>query len=101
MADKFDTAAQIVQSLPKDGPVQPTVEDKLLFYGWYKSVTVGAVDHTRPRLMDFEGKAKWDAWNAAQTTPTNECKRLYVQKLIAILEASDSEEAKKYLAQLK
>jgi diazepam-binding inhibitor (GABA receptor modulating acyl-CoA-binding protein) len=30
---KFNKAVSIVGSLPKDGPVQPTQDDQLKFYG--------------------------------------------------------------------
>lgn len=30
---KFNKAVSIVGSLPKDGPVQPTQDDQLTFYG--------------------------------------------------------------------
>lgn len=32
---KFNKAVQIVGSLPKDGPVQPSQDDQLKFYGLY------------------------------------------------------------------
>lgn len=90
-----------MQELPKDGPIQPTASDKLQLYGWYKTATVGAVDRAQPGLLDLEGKDKWNAWNEAQTTPAGDCKKAYVNKLIEILEQTDGEEAKKYLAELK
>ncbi|CAD7966869.1 unnamed protein product [Amoebophrya sp. A120] len=34
-AEEFDAAAKWVQSLPKDGPAQPTNDEKLITYGLY------------------------------------------------------------------
>ncbi|EEB92840.1 hypothetical protein MPER_08588, partial [Moniliophthora perniciosa FA553] len=56
---KFDKAVEIVQSLPKDGPIKPTQDEQLYFYKYFKQATVGDVNISRPGLMDFTGKAKW------------------------------------------
>ncbi|KIM20003.1 hypothetical protein M408DRAFT_82702 [Serendipita vermifera MAFF 305830] len=104
MADKFDTAVKIVQELPKDGPVQPSTDDKLDFYGLYKFATVGAVNVPKPGLFDPAGKAKWNAWSAVATKQdmsTEKAKTEYVEKLIAILKANESEDSKALLAQLE
>lgn len=37
MADKFDKAVSIVQGLPKDGPIKPSQDQQLKFYGLYKT----------------------------------------------------------------
>ncbi|CAG7849933.1 SubName: Full=Uncharacterized protein {ECO:0000313/EMBL:CCA67354.1} [Serendipita indica DSM 11827] len=102
MASKFETAVKIVQELPKDGPVQPSQEDKLKFYALYKTATVGVVNTTRPTgLLDFAGKAKWDAWKAEETTSKEDAEKEYVERLIAILKKTDTEESNALLAQLQ
>ncbi|KAG8820543.1 hypothetical protein FRC17_010122 [Serendipita sp. 399] len=113
MADKFDVAVKIVQELPKEGPVQPTNDDKLQFYGWYKTATVGKVNTTRPGMLDFTGKAKWqvsvvasthttlDAWKAVEDLDPEEAKKLYVEKLISIIKATPGEESTTLLTQLE
>ena len=35
---------------------------KLLVYALYKQATEGDVNTKRPGMLDFKGKAKWDAW---------------------------------------
>ncbi|KAM9323642.1 LOW QUALITY PROTEIN: acyl-CoA-binding protein-like [Pholidichthys leucotaenia] len=60
MADlqaKFDTAAAEVKL-----KVKPTDEEMLLVYSLFKQATVGDVNTARPGMLDFTGKAKWDAW---------------------------------------
>ncbi|KAM9365154.1 acyl-CoA-binding protein [Pholidichthys leucotaenia] len=61
MADlqaKFDTAAAEVKQLK----VKPTDEEMLRVYSLFKQATVGDVNTARPGMLDFTGKAKWDAW---------------------------------------
>ncbi|KAK7695558.1 hypothetical protein QCA50_000194 [Cerrena zonata] len=59
---QFDRAVQIVQSLPKTGPIQTGYEEKLTMYSLYKQATVGNVQPPRPNVWDMLGRAKWDAW---------------------------------------
>ncbi|KAK1231702.1 acyl-CoA-binding protein (ACBP)/diazepam binding inhibitor (DBI)/endozepine (EP) [Marasmius sp. AFHP31] len=98
---KFEKAVQIVQSLPKDGPIKPTQDEQLYFYKYYKQATVGDVNIARPGLMDFTGKAKWDAWDSVKGTSQDEAQQKYVEKLIEILQKADNEDAKKYAAEIE
>ncbi|KAG7089438.1 hypothetical protein E1B28_011123 [Marasmius oreades] len=98
---KFNKAVKIVQSLPKDGPIQPTTDEKLCFYQFYKQGTEGDVSTARPGIMDFTGKAKWDAWNSVKGTSKEDAQKLYVEKLLEILKKADNEEAKKYIAEIE
>ncbi|KAF8740080.1 hypothetical protein AX14_008715 [Amanita brunnescens Koide BX004] len=82
---QFKKAVEIVQSLPKDGPVKPSSDDQLHFYKHYKQVTVGDVNITRPGFMDFVGKQKWDAWDSVKGRSKEECRKAYVDKLIQLL----------------
>ncbi|KAF8322718.1 acyl-CoA-binding protein [Clavulina sp. PMI_390] len=80
---KFNKAVEIVQGLPKDGPVQPSDSDKLYFYKYYKQATVGDVDTARPGgLFNFAANAKWDAWNSVKGTSKEEAYGKYVEKLM-------------------
>ncbi|KAG8509579.1 Acyl-CoA-binding protein [Galemys pyrenaicus] len=56
---EFDKAAEEVKNLK----TKPTDEEMLFIYSHYKQATVGDVNTERPGMMDFKGKAKWDAWN--------------------------------------
>ncbi|CAE6353356.1 unnamed protein product [Rhizoctonia solani] len=98
---KFDKAASVVQSLPKDGPIKPTQDDQLKFYSLYKQGTIGDVNTERPGLLDFTGKAKWDAWNSVKGTPKEDAQKEYVDRLLKILKQSDSEEAKKWAGEIE
>ncbi|KAG5726237.1 Acyl-CoA-binding protein [Termitomyces sp. T112] len=114
---KFEKAAQIIQSLPKDGPIKPTTDDQLYFYKYYKQATVGDNTTSRPGLLDFTGKAKWDAWTEVKGTSTEEAYAKYVQRLleesrasfpfvpllivVQILNNVGDEECKKYIAEIE
>ncbi|KAI1797028.1 acyl-CoA-binding protein [Ganoderma leucocontextum] len=98
---KFDKAVAIVQGLPKEGPIQPTQDEQLYFYKYYKQATVGNVNTARPGMLDFVGKAKWDAWKSVEGTTTEEAYTKYVEKLLEVLKKADSEESKKYIAEIE
>ncbi|KAF9779021.1 Acbp from Moniliophthora Perniciosa [Thelephora terrestris] len=98
---KFDRAVAIVQGLPKDGPVKPSQDEQLAFYKYYKQATIGDVNIQRPGLLDFAGKAKWDAWDSVKGTSKEAAQEAYVAKLLEVLERTDGDEAKKWIEELK
>ncbi|KAI0824660.1 ACBP-domain-containing protein [Trametes gibbosa] len=80
---QFDRAVEIVQSLPKTGPIQTGYEDKLDIL--YKQATVGNVQGSRPNVWDMLGRAKWDAWAKHRDLDSYEAKWLYVDALLKVL----------------
>ena len=60
---EFDEALEQVKSLPAQGP-----EVLLNFYGLFKQATAGDVAGKRPGMLDFKGRAKYDAWAKRQGT---------------------------------
>jgi len=62
------------------GPYQPSTDEKLKFYGFFKQVTVGKNNTKRPGILDFVGKAKWDAWNALGDMTEEEAMEQYVEE---------------------
>ena len=56
-------------------------EDKLDFYACFKQGTVGDCNTERPGMMDFKGKAKWDAWKAKEGMSNDDAKAAYAQKV--------------------
>ncbi|EAU84611.2 hypothetical protein CC1G_00130 [Coprinopsis cinerea okayama7 len=80
---QFDRAVQIVQSLPKTGPIQTDYEEKLQIL--YKQATVGNVQPPRPGIFDMLGRAKWDAWAKHKDLDSYEAKWLYVEALLKVL----------------
>ncbi|KAG8936071.1 hypothetical protein FRC02_004696 [Tulasnella sp. 418] len=98
---KFEVAVEIVQGLPKEGPIQPTQDQKLTFYSRYKQATVGDVNTSRPGLLDFVGKAKWDAWKAVEGKSKEEAEKEYVDALLDILNAAATDEAAVFIKQIE
>ncbi|KAG8903642.1 hypothetical protein FRB99_002917 [Tulasnella sp. 403] len=102
-AAKFEKAVSIVNGLPKDGPVQPTQDERLTFYSLYKQATVGDNTTTRPGTfsLDLVGKAKWDAWDGQKGKSTEDAQKEYVDALIATLTKEGGDDAQKYLKELE
>ncbi|KAN0127003.1 hypothetical protein V8E52_000643 [Russula decolorans] len=82
---QFDRAVEIVQNLPKTGPIQTGYEEKLAMYSLYKQATAGNVATPRPGIWDMLGRAKWDAWAKHKDLDTYEAKWLYVDALLKVL----------------
>lgn len=77
LQEDFDKSAEDVKNLketPADG-------DLLELYALYKQSTVGDINTDRPGLLDFKGKAKWDAWNHKKGTDSETAKQDYVNKV--------------------
>ncbi|KAJ7179416.1 hypothetical protein C8R46DRAFT_1073695 [Mycena filopes] len=82
---QFDRAVEIVQGLPKTGPIQTGYDEKLTMYSLYKQATVGNVTSPRPGIWDMLGRAKWDAWAKHKDLDPYEAKWLYVAALMKVL----------------
>uniref|UniRef100_A0A8B9QRG2 Acyl-CoA-binding protein n=1 Tax=Anas platyrhynchos TaxID=8839 RepID=A0A8B9QRG2_ANAPL len=65
----FQKAAEEVKQLKS----QPSDQEMLDVYSHYKQATVGDVNTDRPGMLDFKGKAKWDAWNAVERNVQRRC----------------------------
>uniref|UniRef100_A0A0W0FL07 ACB domain-containing protein n=1 Tax=Moniliophthora roreri TaxID=221103 RepID=A0A0W0FL07_MONRR len=97
---QFDRAVEIVQGLPKTGPIQTDYEEKLTIL--YKQATVGNVKSPRPGMWDMLGRAKWDAWDKHKDLDSYEAKWLYVDALLKVLRKySDKTIAKNLVQELE
>lgn len=74
-SDAFTKAANDVQNLP----TSPTDQEKLKLYGLYKQVTVGDNSSPKPGMLDFTGKAKWQAWEDNKGLSQEEAEKKYIQ----------------------
>ena len=70
----FEAAAEAVQKLP----ARPDNTTLLKLYGLYKQGTQGDVSGSRPGLIDFAGRAKYDAWAELKGTSKDAAMRAYV-----------------------
>lgn len=73
MQTRFNAAAEKAKTLSNAD------NDALLsLYKYFKQATVGDVNTERPGMMDFKGKAKWDAWNSVKGTSKETAQQEYV-----------------------
>ncbi|ESP02244.1 hypothetical protein LOTGIDRAFT_205113 [Lottia gigantea] len=77
MSAEFTTAAEEVKNLKE----KPADAEMLEIYALYKQATVGDVNTTRPGMLDFTGKAKWDAWEAKKGTSKEDAEKAYIAKV--------------------
>ena len=82
MKTRFDQAVSQVQNA--EGDFKPSTEMKLEFYALYKQATTGDVSGKRPGMMDFVGRAKFDAWAKLEGTSTEQAMQQYIDKLAAV-----------------
>ena len=48
---------------------------------WFSQATVGDVNTTRPGMMDFTGKSKWDAWESVKGVSKDKAMAKYVETI--------------------
>ena len=56
----------------------PAPDELLELYSLYKQATAGDATGERPGLMDFKGRAKYDAWSARRGTSRTDAMSAYV-----------------------
>ncbi|KAM4626421.1 acyl-CoA-binding protein [Discoglossus pictus] len=79
---EFEKAAEEVKGLKST----PSDEEMLNIYALYKQATVGDVNTARPGMLDFKGKAKWDAWEKKKGLTQEDARSQYI-KLVEDLKA--------------
>ncbi|MBS1254864.1 MAG: hypothetical protein MAG581_00660 [Deltaproteobacteria bacterium] len=72
--DDFTSAADRATKLPK----RPPNDILLQLYALYKQGNEGDVTGERPGFADFEGRAKYDAWNKLKGKSSDEAKQEYI-----------------------
>ncbi|XP_078538519.1 acyl-CoA-binding protein [Lissotriton helveticus] len=71
---EFDKAAEDVKNLK----TKPSDEDMLMVYALYKQAGVGDINTDRPGMLDFKGKAKWDAWEKQKGKSKEDAMKEYI-----------------------
>jgi acyl-CoA-binding protein len=80
--DDFAAAQTRIKQLPKT----PASDELLELYAYYKQATVGDAVGVRPGMLDFKGRAKFDAWSVQKGMSADDAMRAYsalVAKLLA------------------
>ena len=72
--EAFEDAQKRVKTLSES----PGTEDLLELYALYKQATAGDVSGSRPGMMDFKGRAKFDAWAKLKGTSNEDAMKKYV-----------------------
>ncbi len=77
---EFDQALEKVKTLPDQPP------DVLLeLYGLFKQSTAGDVSGKRPGMLDFKGRAKYDAWATRKGMSKDQAMDAYVEVVERLL----------------
>ena len=71
---EFSRAAEEVHQLPE----RPSNEELLQLYALFKQASEGDIEGERPGLMDFKGRAKYDAWASVNGMDRHEAMRTYI-----------------------
>ncbi len=82
LADDFSAAQLRVKQLSKT----PASDELLELYAYFKQATVGDATGDRPGMLDFKGRAKFDAWSARKGVDKDRAMTAYVDlvaKLVA------------------
>ena len=58
---------------------RPSNDTLLQLYALYKQATVGDVEGKRPGFTDLKGRAKFDAWEQAAGTSSEQAMTTYVE----------------------
>jgi diazepam-binding inhibitor (GABA receptor modulator, acyl-CoA-binding protein) len=82
LEDDFQAAQARVKQLSQT----PAPNELLDVYSLFKQATAGDVSGSRPGMLDFKGRAKYDAWAARKGMTRTDAMQAYVdvvQKLAA------------------
>lgn len=78
----FESAQQRVKSLRQT----PTPEELLELYSLYKQATAGDASGSRPGMLDFKGRAKFDAWSGKKGVAQANAESDYVKLVGKLVE---------------
>ncbi|KAK0395667.1 hypothetical protein QR680_001383 [Steinernema hermaphroditum] len=81
----FEAAQKNLKKLSEE----PDVQMKLKIYSLFKQATQGDVTGSRPGMMDFAGRAKYDAWNGVKGTPKETAQQLYIDLVNSLIKEEE------------
>ncbi len=76
LQQKFEEMVKAVRDATID--FQPTNNQKLKLYAFYKQATEGDVQGDSPSIINMVERAKWSAWNAIKGKSTEEAMKGYL-----------------------
>ncbi|UJR31434.1 hypothetical protein I4U23_018927 [Adineta vaga] len=86
LEERFDRAVKTIQNLPADGIIQPSNLTKLIFYGLYKQAMLGPCKESRPSILNYIGRAKWEAWDRCRSMTKEQAMLAYIDEIRKIIE---------------
>jgi diazepam-binding inhibitor (GABA receptor modulator, acyl-CoA-binding protein) len=75
LEEDFAAAQTRVKALART----PDTSELLELYALYKQGSAGDVQGSRPGMLDFKGRAKYDAWATKKGTAKDAAQRAYVE----------------------
>ncbi|GHP03654.1 diazepam-binding inhibitor-like [Pycnococcus provasolii] len=78
--EQFKRAVYYIKNGPKPAS-DSSNEVKLAYYKFFKQATVGDVEGSQPWQVQFEARAKWDAWNSVKGMSKEEAMQKYAELL--------------------
>ncbi|KAL1006778.1 hypothetical protein UPYG_G00076980 [Umbra pygmaea] len=81
--EQFNHAKSQMGKLKND----PGNEAKLKIYALFKQATQGPCNTPKPGMLDFVGKAKWDAWKSLGSVSQENARQQYVDLIDSLLAA--------------
>ena len=82
LAEDFSAAQTRVKQLSRT----PASDELLELYAYYKQATSGDASGERPGMLDFKGRAKFDAWSTRKGLGKEQAMAAYVsfvEKLVS------------------
>ena len=74
LAEKFADAQRRVKTLAAPPPTDTLLD----LYALFKQGSAGDVTGARPGMLDFKGRAKWDAWHGRKGMKREQAMEAYV-----------------------
>ena len=78
MEDELTPQSEDAQKRVKGLTKAPSSDELLELYAFYKQSTTGDVTGSRPGMMDFKGRAKFDAWATKKGTSRADAMQKYI-----------------------
>jgi len=88
----FDMVVGNLKSLPTEGFIAPSNEQKLQVYSLFKQATEGDCKGSAPSIFSPIARAKWYAWDKLRGMSRSEAMQKYIHFLANIVEALDPSE---------
>lgn len=83
--ETFNKAAAAIKASANEN-IKMTDDELLQIYSLFKQATVGDNNTNKPGMLDFKGKAKWEAWNKVKGKSKEDSRAEYIALAKSLLE---------------